>query len=138
LSIPVMRLERRVFVLLLGFHKEFNGFAHMRTKGIKVIFIAQVLLGCGIVFFSFFGSHAAVLRHARVNAYERLLRESAVHTDTSQILDMTPLEFASLASVVARNAEDAYDTLLLCGVVVIVFGIAGIILVRKNTVKHSV
>ncbi len=105
----------------------------MHTRGIKLIFIAQVVLGCGIVFVSFLSSHGAALRQAHVYAYERLLRESGTSAGAQQILGMTPLEFASLASVVARDASGANEALLLCGVLVIALGIAAIILIRKES-----
>jgi hypothetical protein len=106
-------------------------------KYIRLVLVVQVVLGCGIAVFSLLDSQGAAIRHARISAYGRLLRENGTSADASRILDMTPSEFASFASAVARDALSARESLLLCGIVVAALGVAGLILVRRGASKDS-
>jgi hypothetical protein len=103
-------------------------------KAVRLIFIVQIVAGCVAAFFAFAASQSAAHRYALASAYERKFSQSPTPAG-DRVFGMTPTEFTSFASGVAQDSLGMSEALMCGGLVVAAFGIAGLILIRRASIK---
>jgi hypothetical protein len=104
-------------------------------KAVRLIFIVQIMAGCIAAFFAFAAGHGASHHYVLASAYEQKFRESGTPAGESKIYGMTPTDFTSFATAVARDGLGASEALMFGGLIVADFGIAGLILIRRASIN---